>query len=286
MDSQQQSELERIQRLLGRCMLRLQQYERLLKALWVDHEVAGPPAALQQIRTARSESLRKSPLGDVRKKLLGSFFRAENETFEEDGDAGTPPTSSDGVHFSLRTQHVMPKEAYEQFVQNTESLVLMRNDLVHHLLDRYDLSQTDARLRCIAHLERCLDLIGERHEELLGVCHAHIEAREAMAEWTKGEDFYNLMHHGISPDGSFDWRAAGIVGSLQEAAKTLSRGDGWTLLKDAIERIAVRNPNHVPDVYGCISWPHVLTQSRLFDLRYEVDDDGRKQGLYRPRRIQ
>ena len=31
-----------VQRLLGRCLLRLQQYERLLKALVAHHELAGP----------------------------------------------------------------------------------------------------------------------------------------------------------------------------------------------------------------------------------------------------
>lgn len=31
-----------VQRLLGRCMLRLQQYERLLKAIVAHHELAGP----------------------------------------------------------------------------------------------------------------------------------------------------------------------------------------------------------------------------------------------------
>lgn len=42
-----------IQRKLGRCMLRLQQYERLVKALAVNFGIAGPSDELENIRRKR-----------------------------------------------------------------------------------------------------------------------------------------------------------------------------------------------------------------------------------------
>jgi hypothetical protein len=42
-----------VQRLLGRCLLRLQQYERLMKAIVAHHEISGPAHSLEAIRTAR-----------------------------------------------------------------------------------------------------------------------------------------------------------------------------------------------------------------------------------------
>ena len=39
-----------VQRKLGRCMLQLQQYERLLKAMVAHSELSGPPERLQAIR--------------------------------------------------------------------------------------------------------------------------------------------------------------------------------------------------------------------------------------------
>ncbi len=50
-----------VQRLLGRCLLRLQQYERLIKAIVAHHELTGPPHALETIRAARvADSARKT----------------------------------------------------------------------------------------------------------------------------------------------------------------------------------------------------------------------------------
>lgn len=47
-------ELQRdVQRKLGRCLIRLQQYEILLKALVAHGDIAGPPAGLQAVRDAQ-----------------------------------------------------------------------------------------------------------------------------------------------------------------------------------------------------------------------------------------
>jgi len=44
-----------VQRWLGRCMLRLQQYERLMKTLLAHHELAGPADTLEAQRAANLE---------------------------------------------------------------------------------------------------------------------------------------------------------------------------------------------------------------------------------------
>lgn len=52
-----------IQRLLGRCLLRLQQYERLLKAMVAHQQLAGPVAELERIRAKRIAALQARPWG-------------------------------------------------------------------------------------------------------------------------------------------------------------------------------------------------------------------------------
>lgn len=54
-----------IQGLLGRCLLRLQQYERLIKAIVAHHEIAGPPHALEAIRVARVNETARKTLGTL-----------------------------------------------------------------------------------------------------------------------------------------------------------------------------------------------------------------------------
>ena len=46
-----------VQRLMGRCLIRIQQYEQLLKAVLAHHEIAGTVEALQTQPTIRAEKL-------------------------------------------------------------------------------------------------------------------------------------------------------------------------------------------------------------------------------------
>lgn len=59
-------ELQRdVQRKLGRCLLRLQQYEILLKALVAHGDIAGPQAELQSVRDAHVACAQKKTLGTL-----------------------------------------------------------------------------------------------------------------------------------------------------------------------------------------------------------------------------
>ncbi len=60
-----------VQRLLGRCMLRLQQYEQLMKTLLAHHEMAGPGDILEAHRSSRVEKLSDKSLGH----LVNGFIR-------------------------------------------------------------------------------------------------------------------------------------------------------------------------------------------------------------------
>lgn len=46
-----------VQRLLGRCLLRLQHYERLIKAIMADYEISGPARALEAVWAAASDAI-------------------------------------------------------------------------------------------------------------------------------------------------------------------------------------------------------------------------------------
>lgn len=50
-----------VQRKLGRCMLQLQQYELLLKAMVAHSELSGPPERLEAIRDAKVACAHKRP---------------------------------------------------------------------------------------------------------------------------------------------------------------------------------------------------------------------------------
>lgn len=74
-------ELQRdVQRKLGRCLLRLQQYEILLKALVAHGDIAGPPAELQSVWNAQVACAQKKTLGS----LVGMLTERHLNSAEED----------------------------------------------------------------------------------------------------------------------------------------------------------------------------------------------------------
>lgn len=76
-----------VQRLLGRCLLRLQQYERLIKAIVAHHDIAGPAHALESIRAERIADTATKTLGTLVGYFVGSYVvtdEADNSDKVED----------------------------------------------------------------------------------------------------------------------------------------------------------------------------------------------------------
>jgi len=72
-DQELQAQQRDVQRLLGRCLLRLRQYERLMKAVVAHHDLSGPAHALEKIRAARIDDASTKTLGTLVGQLFGSY---------------------------------------------------------------------------------------------------------------------------------------------------------------------------------------------------------------------
>jgi len=80
-DGTRPAELQRaVQHKLGGCIWRLQQYERLLKAMLANTGLAGEPAQLQAARDARVASVHKTTLGGLVSLFTGGYLCAEDES--------------------------------------------------------------------------------------------------------------------------------------------------------------------------------------------------------------
>ena len=51
--------------LLGRCVVRLQQYERLMKGIVAHHEISGPSRSLEKISAKRTKHASTNTLGTL-----------------------------------------------------------------------------------------------------------------------------------------------------------------------------------------------------------------------------
>ena len=281
MADQPQPELQRdVQRLLGRCLLRLQQYEKLLKTLLAHHEIAGPAHELQSRLAARIEDFQTDTLGTLVQSLFESYIEVEGT---ERAILDDDKTSAQTVVIRFRSSMQMSEDRREETKSALKELVVLRNDLVHHLIDRFDFWSDAGCSAAIDHLNASYARIDGHLVELQQWARSMGEASALSAAFMQPTAFEDFIFYGIAPDGTVEWPSAGIVRVLREASEALA-ADGWVRLDDAVGWIGERHAEQTPARYGCKGWPHVLHKARVFQFEYRIDAAGRKVGWYRERR--
>lgn len=263
-----------IQRLLGRCLLRLQQYERLIKAIVAHHEISGPPHALEAIQAARVDDTARKTLGALIGDLLGSYF-VTNEV-------GTEATtnSPDGTEwFGFRMHLGLSDVDFARTENELKELVLLRNNLVHHFIDQHNLWSLEGCRDAYDALVAAYSRIDQHFEQLRGWAEHMEQSRRLAVAFVQSDEFRDLVINGIAPDGTVDWLAAGIVRALREAAGELAV-DGWVSIAEAGRWISARFPEQLPAKYGCSSWRQVVHESRVFEIRY-FEKDRQRSARYR-----
>ena len=265
-----------VQRLLGRCLLRLQQYEKLMKAIVAHHEISAAGSPLASNQEQRIADAASKTLGTLVGTLLGSYV-----TTDEVEDASEPDARDDIISFKVKMSLRMSAEDYDRTQNDLKELVLLRNNLVHHFIDQHDLWSLDGCRGAHDTLTVAYGRIDQHFEQLRGWAEHMDQARRLAAEFVQSDVFHDLVVNGIAPDGTVDWPAAGIVRALREAAAQLAV-EGWTPIAAAGRWIADRHPEQLPAKYGCSSWRQVVHECRLFELRYR-EVEGQRAAWYRPR---
>ncbi|WP_087503027.1 OST-HTH/LOTUS domain-containing protein [Pseudomonas sp. SID14000] len=250
-----------VQRKLGRCLLRLQQYEQLLKVIVARVELSGPVDRLHNIRQQKIACAEKKTMGMLVGMLIDSFLiqSPQNEESQTEADAG------DQIGFSYRNQLEMPVEHYEATKVAIRALVDLRNKLVHHFIEHFDLWSESGCQAADVYLEESYQTINRHCLNLQCWAKTMVEAGAKLASFIQSQTFDDVLN-GIRVDGSVDWPGSGICSCLREAEAKLAE-DGWTRLEAAIRWIDDTYPEQRFKRYGCSSWRHVLHESRQFEIR-------------------
>ena len=262
-----------IERKLGRCMIRLQQYERSMKAFVANMAVEGPPEQLHAIQEQQVACARTKTLGTLVGMFTGSCLSVAASPEQPapeatEAEAKSPSQAWVRVNFGM----AMSPERHAQTKQALVELVDMRNDLVHHFLEHYDLGQESGCRAADAHLDACIKQIDGHFQDLTAWAAIQEQARAMMLSFMQSQQFENAFVHGIGPDGTVHWRISTIVECLRNAEQAYAV-DGWTLLNAAIAHIQGSNPDQTPKRYGCGSWRHVLHASQLFEVLKKTNQD-------------
>lgn len=268
-----------VQRKLGRCLLRLQQYETLLKSLVAHRDIAGPPTQLQAIRDAKVAGVRKQTLGTLVGMLTESYLtqsQAANARDEEESGDG-------GLWVRFRSQMELEPERYEAIKTALKELVDLRNELVHHFLQRFNIWELDGCTAADVHLDASYETIDGHFLTLRGWAQSIQDAWSHMASFMATPAYQDFVVNGIWPDGTVNWPTSGVVNCLREAESRFAT-NGWTKLNAATAWIREQHPDQQPLRYGCGSWRQVIHESCQFETRKQANNDsGGNEVWYRSR---
>lgn len=255
-----------VQRKFGRNLLRLQQYEKLVKILVAEQSVAGNVNDLHYVRKVQYESVTNKTLGQVVGKLGGNFIAPAISTSDhEDNDEAMCDPTQPWMKISFRIE--FSENDFKRTQQKLADLVVMRNELVHHFLDKYDLRAESGCLAADTYLNECFKQIDAHYVELQEWGKHCVDVRADIADFMNTPDFRDFLIHGIMPGkAGVHWASSTIVNLLRDAEAALAK-EGWTLLSNAIAYIGMREAEQTPKKYGCSSWRHVLHESEQFELR-------------------
>lgn len=257
-----------VQRKLGRCMLRLQQYERLLKSMVAGMAVAGPPEQLDAVRDRQTDNVRNRTLGTLVGMFTEQHLRAAATDARAALDEGTTANgrSTDASWASMHVAITISSECHAQTRTGLVELINLRNDLVHHFIERFNIADESSCRAAVRHLDSCYERI-DGHLQLLRTWAAGVnESQSLMSAFVQSKAFEDAIVNGINPDGSVCWSRSAIVECLRSAEPVCQVG-GWTSLDVAIRLISTQHRDQTPSRYGCRTWRQVLKQSGQFEVR-------------------
>lgn len=262
-----------VQRKFGRAVLILQQYERLVKSLVAEKDLAGPITELQRIKENQLKAVSKKTLGQVVGDLTGTVMTpALSEGASSNSEPHQVEPSLPWIRVSFRME--MQETDFKETERKMAGLVDLRNELVHHFLESHDIWSESGCQLALGYLEECNKQIDAHYEELRNWAKHIVEAREHSAALFRSPDIQDFFVHGIYPGGAgVHWPSCTIVNVLRDAEDAHAK-DGWTFLQDAIDFARGVEPEHIPSRYGCSSWRQVLHESGQFELRREQGQPG------------
>ncbi|MNM17335.1 hypothetical protein D3C81_276050 [compost metagenome] len=276
------SVLHEVQRKLGRCMICLQQYERSMKAVVANMAVEGPPEHLRVIYKQQVACASTKTLGSLVGMFCDSYLSVAalpEQPSPEDAQANAKAPNQ--AWFRVNFGMTMPPERHAQTKLALAELVDMRNDLVHHFLDRFDLGQESGCRAADAHLDACFERIECHLQDITTWVAGHEQARTMMVSSMQSHQFEDAFVHGIGPDGAVHWPISTIVECLRSAEQVCAV-DGWTLLDSAITFVRLCHTGQTPSKYGCKNWRQILKKSNQFDVRTDTNPlNGKGQTWYR-----
>ena len=259
-------------RKIGRNVVLFQELENILKFLASAQHPSMPLSEAKRTREVRGVSIHVKTLGQVAGQVVEELFAASDTESSAPAEITEP-----WLAFSFRIAGG-PAEI-EENRRTLKALIEERNDLVHHVLSRWNLHD----------VESCRDLAAELDKQRLRII-SEIERYRAYADALR-EAARELQNFIDSDDGKRHFDVMFLQNSrlamlLAQIAKDNARTDGWTLLSVA----GVQLSKLIPEEFARLKREHgegslrrLITAIDLFEVQSENTSNGGTRAIYRAR---
>lgn len=246
-----------VQRWLGRCMLSLQQSERLLKALLEEQEVLlvyDPQAspAYEVKRRFSAEQLKLKTLGGLVTDFCGGIVIAADDTRKR------LEASEGKMSFGWNYTVKVDSDQWTAIERGMREMVALRNECVHHLVERFDLWSLDGCKEAQAFLEHAYERGEIFREQIRSYAHTMMEARNAIKDLPLqallGGEPLPLQNTSI---------LAALVSVFEEFARDAAGTVAWSAVLESMQQ---QYPGELPAAYGYQSWPHLIDASGVLKM--------------------
>lgn len=262
---------EELQRKVGRNLLRFQQIERLMKHLVINARLTTSASGIPPAQAERKAKIQTRSMGQV----LKQFFEDVVGEPKED-DSATTPVATAQVTTTFRVYVGADAEQIRQYQDQFGQMLEQRNQLVHHFLSEWPLSSEAAIRAAIEHLDLQRKQVIPLHDHLQSMVDQLRDTHKELAAFLNSEEGHRQFELGFLQQSR-------LVSLLFEAAQTLARPDGWTLLSTAGQLLRREAPEDFAAMkprYGHSTLKRLVAASELFDLWDEATQGGLR-SLYR-----
>lgn len=271
-----------VERGLGQCLLQLQRYELGLKHFLSVTVVKGNTDTLKDHQEARKSHFYNKTLGQLIGELTGEYFAPSSAEEDFSPPPDEPLENPKLSEFHFRVSMPMTEERLEALRAELSEIVSIRNELVHHFLERFNLKEISGCEAATRHLANVKKIVSKNFERLREWDQTRRSAAQQAVEFMQSDEFGSILSYGIYPGLPIVWRDTTAVHLLKHAETELG-GDGWTDLGEAISMIQQKRPDLGPGIYHCKTWRQLLKKSELFELRRVIHQDKTTSNLFRSR---
>jgi len=263
---------DEIFRKIGRNLLNFQKIELMLKHLVANGRISGYMSEIEENHERRKKSVHKQMMGN----LVGQFFET---TFSELDDSPQSTNELKEPYLSFSFNVNADADFYEHKKQALKLLTDDRNDLIHHLLQRFNTDSIESCMEIEQYLDQQRERLIPEYDFLMSLINNFENAKKIHTDFLNSEE-------GIKQFELSFLQQSPVVLLLLNISIQQPRSDGWTLLDNAHRQLRLtllEDMGHIKNRYGYKTLKELMLASEFFDIHEEPTKKGGVRVLYRPK---